>query len=143
VDDLFGIPGIPASESFTSKISFILRLGIGGTFIWLACFEKIFNPHLFAQVVEHYSLTNMIAVNSAMWTLSTGIIELIIGLMLLLGIHTRVAAVIAYSVLISTFLYFGEHVSAHVTLFGVLAALFILGNGNVSLETWYAKRKTT
>lgn len=141
VDDIFGIPNYVAPEHVKTKIALILRVGLGTTLIWLACFEKLFNPHLFAQVVEQYNLANLVAVDGGMWTLSTGIIELTIGILILLGIHTRVASVVASVVLVATFLYFGEHVAAHVTLFGTLAALFILGNGDYSLSSWYAKRK--
>ena len=69
-----------------------------------------------------------------MWVLSTGIIEFIIGLTLVLGAYTRLASAIAFAVLSLSFFYFGEDVASHITLFGILSVLFITQGGKVSVD---------
>jgi uncharacterized membrane protein YphA (DoxX/SURF4 family) len=126
-DDLVGIPEAIATR-FKSYVSIILRTSIGGAMVYLALFEKLFNPHLSELVVTQYQLTSLVPVSPEMWVVSVGIIELVIGIALLIGWQQRTVTVITFLVLIVTFFGFREAVYAHVTLFGVLSALFILGS---------------
>lgn len=136
VDDILSFPRliVKNAEKYTP---FILRIGIGGAMIYLALFEKIFNPHISKIVVREYDLTSIIQVSEPMWVLAVGIIELIVGIFLLLGFKTRLTAVIAFFVLCLTFFFFKEEIFSHVTLFGVLSALFITGGGYLSIDEKY------
>jgi uncharacterized membrane protein YphA (DoxX/SURF4 family) len=69
-----------------------------------------------------------------MWVFSAGIIEVLIGLALVAGFYTRLSSAIAFVVLSMSFFYFGEDVSSHITLFGILAVLFITRGGIWSLD---------
>jgi uncharacterized membrane protein YphA (DoxX/SURF4 family) len=95
--------------------------------VYLALFEKLLNPHLSELVVDKFNLTAVVPVSPQMWVVSVGIIELVIGLVLLLKWKPRLISVITFLVLIMTFFGFREAVYAHVTLFGVLSAILILG----------------
>ncbi len=130
IDDLLGIgtPQIP--EKYRSLAPLVLRFGIGIALVYLAITEKFLNPHNFALVVEKYSMTSLVPVSAAMWTLSVGIFELFIGLMLVLGIHVRTMSLIAFITLSLSFFFFTEAVFAHVTLFSGTAALILLGPGS-------------
>jgi uncharacterized membrane protein YphA (DoxX/SURF4 family) len=141
VDDIVGIPDFTHIKALRKFLPTILRGGIGIAMTYLAIVEKILNPHLSAFVAETTKLVDVIPVSSAMWTFSAGIIELVVGLFLLFGIKTRLTAVIALLVLSLSFFYFGEDVSSHITLFGTLSAVFILGGGPLSVDQWLHRRR--
>ena len=133
LDHIVGIPML-FRDRLARYAPLILRITIGGAFIFLAFFEKIFNPHYFGNVVDTFNLTTIIHVTPAMWTLSVGIIELIVGLCILMGFKTRLTSAIAFIVFICTFFFFKESVYSHVSIFAGLSALFILGGGTVSID---------
>lgn len=126
LDDLFGIPDIKF-QKLRGYIPVILRLGIGFSLVFLAVYEKFFNPDLAAFVVNITHLTNVIHVSPEMWVVSTGLIELTLGLLLVFGLWTRLVAAITFFVLSLSFFYFGESVISHITLFGILSVLFVTG----------------
>lgn len=134
LDDLIGMPKISPFSKFKKFVPLILRFGIGGAMIYLALYEKIFNPNLSELIVLGFDLQKVVPVSVEMWVLSTGIIEFIIGLFLLLGIFTRIMSAIAFIVLSLSFFYFGEDVASHITLFGILSVLFVTEGGKWSLE---------
>lgn len=140
LDDLLDMPKISPFSRFKKYVPLILRFGIGGAMIFLALYEKIFNPNLSELIVIGFDLQSIVPVSVEMWVLSTGIIELLIGLALLLGLFTRITSSIAFVVLSLSFFYFGEDVSSHITLFGILSVLFVTGGGKLSLDD-YIKRK--
>lgn len=138
-DHLFGIPMF-FREKFAKYAPVVLRVSLGSAFIFLAFFEKIFNPHFFASVVDSYNLTSIIRVSPAMWTLSTGAIELIVGLCILFGFKTRITTLIAFCVFTTTFFFFRESVYSHVSIFAALSALFIMGSGKWSIDDYIATK---
>lgn len=132
LDDLLGVPFWSPLKKLREFVPLIFRTGIGGAMMFLAVYEKFLNPHFSAAVVQNFHLTSVIPVSPEMWVLSAGLIEFAVGLALLLGFQTRLVAAIAFAVLSLSFFYFGEEVSSHVTLFGVLSVLFVTGGG------WYS-----
>lgn len=133
IDDILGIPTLIRNK-FSHFVPLVLRLSLGGSLIFLAFYEKIFNPRFFALVVEQYHLTSIIPVTPAMWTLGVGLVELILGLFIFLGFKTRITSAITFFVLCSTFFLFKEDVYSHVTIFAVLSALFVMGSGPMSID---------
>ena len=133
LDDIFMIPN-HAIESLKKYVPLFIRIGLGGAMIYLALFEKLFNPHISELVVTKFNLTSAIAVSPEMWVLSTGLIELLVGLFVFIGYHTRLTSAIAFVVVTTTFFYFKEDVYSHVTLFGMLSVLFITGGGAMSVD---------
>ncbi len=138
-DDIFNIKLLYSFRLPRNLTPLILRIGIGCAMLFLAFYEKILNPHMSELVVSQYQLTNFIPVSPAMWVLSVGIIEILVGLLLLLGWYTRLVSVIAFAILSLSFFYFKESVSSHVTLFGLLSILFTMGGGMYSIDTWFSK----
>ena len=131
VDDLLGIPFLPAFEKLKKYAPLLARLSVGIAMLFLAFYEKLLNPHTAAQVVEQYGLTSVVPVSTAMWVLGAGVVESIIGLALLFGYRTRTVSAIAMFVLSLSFFYFGEDVYSHVTLFATLSIIFIYGNEKI------------
>jgi len=134
LDDVLGIPFHTISKKAQELLPLVLRIGIGCAMTFLALYEKILNPHSSALVVQQYHLDHAIPVNAAMWVFSSGMIEIVVGIALLLGFKTRLVATIALLVLTTSFFYFKEGVAAHVSLFAVLVVLFITGPGKKSMD---------
>jgi uncharacterized membrane protein YphA (DoxX/SURF4 family) len=134
VDDIVGIPDFLHIKRLRKYLPTILRMGIGIGMAYLAIVEKILTPELAALVAENTGLIEVIPVSAGMWALSAGIIELVVGVMLIIGWKTRLAAVSALVILSMSFFYFGEDVTSHVTLFGTLSAVFILGVGKLGID---------
>lgn len=139
IDDLVNLPKISPLRSLKKFVPLVLRIGIGASFIILALYEKILNPRASEIIVTNFNLMNVIPVSAGMWILSAGIIEFIIGVLLIVGLYTRLTSAIAFIVLSLSFFYFGEEVSSHIMLFGTLAVLFITSGGAFSLDS---KRNT-
>jgi len=103
--------------------------------MFLVLYEKFLNPHWSRLVVENYHLTSIIPVSPAMWVLSAGLIEFMIGFMLFIGLKTRIVAAITFFVLSLSFFYFNEAVYSHITFFITLSIIFITGGGKFSIDT--------
>ena len=134
IDDIAGIPDFLHIKALRKYLPTILRVGIGIGMTYLAVVEKILTPELAAFVAETTGLVNVIPVSATMWAFSAGIIEFAVGVMLIIGWKTRLAAVAALVILSMSFFYFGEDVTSHVTLFGTLSAVFILGVGRLGID---------
>lgn len=125
VDDLVGIYYPKVFAKLRGYAPYIVRLSTGIAFIILAVYEKILNPHLSEAVVFRYNLTHVVAVSPALWVLGAGVVETTIGVALLFGKKVRLVSAVALAVLTLTFFYFREDVTAHITLFVALSALFL------------------
>jgi uncharacterized membrane protein YphA (DoxX/SURF4 family) len=140
-DDILGIPFSAPLSHFKKYVPFILRVGIGGAMLFLAIYEKFLNPQTSAMVVVKAHLENVLPVSQNLWVLGAGLVEALVGLALLIGFETRIAAAVAFVVLSLSFFYFGEDVYSHITLFSVLSALFTFGGGAYSVDEWLARRR--
>ena len=140
LDDVLGISFFSPFTKLKAYVPLILRIGMGSTLVFLAFYEKILNPHVAETLVLHYHLTSIIPVSVEMWVFTAGIIELLAGFFLFVGFHTRTVAAAFFAVISLSFLYFGELVYPHTTIFGVMAILFITGGGLVSIDEWWKNR---
>ncbi len=139
LDDVFGIRPFAYLRSQGKWVPLVVRLGIGLTMMGLAVVEKFLNPHVSEAVVEIYRLNEIIPVSTAMWVLSAGALEFGLGLLLLLGIQTRLVAAFTFVVMTFSLFFFAEEVYSHITLFGALSILFITGGGNLSVDHFRAR----
>lgn len=134
VDDVLQISFLRPSIARKDWIATVIRFGLGAAFIFLALHEKILNPGLSELVVSEHALTSIIPVSINMWVLSAGLVELALGVLLVLGLYTRLVAVVSIIVISLTFFFFKEAVYSHVTLFSALAILAVEGAGRWSLD---------
>ncbi|MFB6139754.1 MAG: DoxX family protein [Halosimplex sp.] len=120
---------------YDAYVATVLRVGVGVGFAYLGFVEKLANPARALLVVAKYDLTSVVPVDPGVWVLGAGLTEIGVGLLLIVGYYTRGAAAVAFSMLVLTL--FGlpdDPVLAHVTLFGMLSAIFTLGSGPLSLD---------
>ncbi len=141
VDDILGISLLKFIKIKRKYLDLILRIGVGTAMIYLGLFEKILNPLLAEHVVNQFSLTSIIPVTAATWTLATGIIETALGLIIMFGLFTRIAAIISIIVISITFFFFNEAVFSHVTLFGILSIIAVEGSSIFSLDNIIKNKK--
>lgn len=134
VDDMFGISMFKFIKIDRKYLAPILRLGLGFAFVYLALYEKLLNPGFSDLVVHQYNLASIVPVDPSMWVLSAGLIELLLGILIIIGFYTRTVAFVAFLVISMTFFYFKEAVYSHVTLFSALAILAIEGGGLWSVD---------
>lgn len=134
VDDILNISLLRFLKIDRKYLALILRILTGVGFVFLALYEKILDPHISELVVSKYNLIDVVHVSPAMWVLSAGIIELLLGIIILIGFYTRTAACVGIIVLSTTFFFFKESVYSHVTLFGILSIIAIEGGGYLSLD---------
>lgn len=134
LDDILGFSFLSRLRINRHYLAPMLRAGIGAAMIFLAVYEKFLNPIMADAVIQKFAMTDFVPVSPAMWVLSVGIIELIVGLLLFFGVYTRVTSCVAFLVLTLSFFFFKESVTAHVTLFGLLSILIIEGGGRWSID---------
>ena len=140
IDDIFRIPLFTGLKRYDFLSPLILRIGLGICFIGLGLYEKILNPHMAQEVVLQYGLQGIVPVSAAVWVLGAGIVECVLGLLLVVGLQTRLVSAVSFLVLILSFFFFKEEVYSHITLFGALSILFVSGAGRASIDAILAKR---
>jgi uncharacterized membrane protein YphA (DoxX/SURF4 family) len=128
IDHLLGIPFFSPLRRMASFLPLVLRVGLGGAMLYLAVYEKFLHSMASAVVADTYDLTQVIPVSVSAWVYGAGLVEALIGIGFIVGRYVRPLAALAFVVLTLSFFYFGEEVYAHVTLFGVLSCVFILGD---------------
>lgn len=128
-DDLFGVPDLHKIGHLSDWVPFCIRIGIGGAMMFSAFFEKFLHPHASALVVQLYHMNDSIFLPLAVWVAWAGIIEFLLGFFCVIGFHVRLVSAITFFVIMLSFFFFGEAVYAHITLFGGLSVLFIMGAG--------------
>ncbi|QPV62997.1 DoxX family protein [Halosimplex litoreum] len=124
-------------DPYERYVATVLRVGVGLAFAYLGLVEKLANPSRAVQVVYKYDLTSVVPVDPGLWVLGAGLTEIGVGLLLVVGYYTRGAAAVAFTMLVMTL--FGlpdDPVLAHITLFGMISAIFTLGSGPLSLDAW-------
>ena len=126
-----------ATTRFRRYVPTVLRVGLGVGFIYLGLTQKLGDPARSLAVVEKYGLTGVVPVDPGMWVVGAGLMEMAVGAALVVGFLTRANAAVAFVLFTSTL--FGlpdDPVLAHVTLFGMASAVFIMGAGPYSFDEW-------
>jgi len=122
-------------EPYERAVPAVLRVGVGFGFVYLGLTQKLATPERALAVVEKYDLTAVVPVDAGLWVLGAGLVEIGVGVLLIAGLLTRASAATAFLMLTLTL--FGlpdDPALAHVTLFGLLSAVFTLGAGPLSVD---------
>lgn len=118
----------------------ILRVGMGVSFVYLGLVQKLGNPAQTLRVVAKYDLTRVVPVDPGLWVLGAGLAEVAVGMALVVGFLTRANAAVAF--VLFTLTLFGlpdDPVLAHVSLFGMASAVFVMGAGPLSFDGWRSR----
>jgi len=113
----------------------VLRAFVGLNFVYLGVTQKWLAPDRAAAVVAKYDLTAVVPVSPELWVFGAGLVEAGVGVAFLAGLFTRGAAGTGFLLLTTTL--FGlpdDPVLAHVTLFGLLSAILVVGSGRYSVD---------
>ncbi len=124
-----------ARDRYDDLVPLLVRIGLGGAFIASGIVDKIVIYEQALAAVDKYGLTRIVPVTPELWVLGAAVIETSLGLAILLGVMTRLSAVIGFTVLtLALFALPDDPVIAHVCLFGLSSILVILGGGRWSLD---------
>ncbi len=116
----------------TSALS-ILRIGTGATFVILGLSEKILAPEygLYFLSQHHWNFMPAFGFNYSdyLFTLSAGSVEILIGLIFILGVVTRLNAIIAIVVFTVPLFILGPiELAGHLPHFAAMFLLLFFGN---------------
>ena len=146
LDDLLraAAPTAPGAQAATRNLGsgrtddlvpLVVRLGLGGAFAASGIVDKLLIYDQALAAVERYEMTSLVPVAPELWVLGAFLIETALGIAILLGVLTRVSAVVGFAVLtLALFALPDDPVIAHVGLFGLCSVLVITGAGRWSLD---------
>ena len=121
----------------------LLRLGVGAALIVLAFSEKLTNPAMAIDTLEHFPALDVfslvgIHLSPETFVAVAGAIELLFGLLVISGAFPQVAVLVTMVPFNATLLLFGQtEMVGHLPVYGVFLALLVYGS---SVETAGAVR---
>lgn len=119
---------------FEDHAFLILRVTFGTSLIFASFYAKFIHAELALKTVENFNLTHFFHFEPHFLVLGAFIIETLLGVLFILGIELRFAAIFLLGFLTLSLFYFGEAVWPHIILAGVAIAIFLRGYGPHSLE---------
>ncbi len=146
VDDLLraAFPRGPGARASTVDLAtgrhddvvpLLVRIGLGGAFAASGIVDKLLSYEQALAAVDRYGLTAVVPVSPELWVVGAALVETALGAAILLGVLTRLSAIVGFAVLtLALFALPDDPVSAHVALFGLSSALVILGAGRWSAD---------
>jgi len=120
--------------------SFVLRLGLGLVFLLLGI-NKMIKPEIWMGWIP-LPLKPLIA-DANQFLFFNGLVEAILGLMLILGIYTKIASMVSAAFLFAILLFFGadDITSRDIGLLAMAITIMMLGPGELSVDKKYLKRR--
>jgi uncharacterized membrane protein YphA (DoxX/SURF4 family) len=124
-----------AAGRYDDLVPLIVRLGLGGAFAASGIVDKLLSYDRALVAVDKYGLTSVVPVAPEVWVVGAAVVETTLGMAVLLGVATRLSAIVGFAVLsLALFGLADDPVIAHVALFGLASALVILGGGRWSVD---------
>lgn len=124
-----------AREGYDDLVPLVVRLGLGGAFAASGIVDKLLIYDQALAAVDRYQLTAVVPVTPELWVVGAIMVETALGAAIMLGVLTRVSAIVGFVVLtLALFALPDDPVIAHVGLFGLSSVLVILGGGRWSLD---------
>lgn len=143
---LVGSEGLSIDSLFFSKIKSvtgkiagylavpILRISFALSLLYAALYVKFLHTTLSHDVVINFQLTKYFAFDPLFIVLGAGMIEVVIGLLFLLGLNMRWNIFFFAFWATVSLLFFGESVWPHYILFGISIGLFLYGYDRFTIE---------
>lgn len=133
----------PSSEKVRAVSFLVIRVGIAFVFIW-AGFGKVTDPAGFGMMLQNMAgIDPSVATNMA---LLIGILELTSGVLVLIGLLTRPAAIFQIVILVGSMVMFGFDFTTgpaiwkDPTILGVAIGLLLYGSGKFGIDYLISKR---
>ena len=144
--DAYGAARATAEE--LRRALLLLRLGVGVALIVLAFTEKLTNPVMAVDTLEHYpslDVFGLVGIHLAPETFVAiaGAVELLFGLLVISGAFPQVAVLVAMVPFNATLLLFGQtEMVGHLPVYGVFLALLVYGSApeTAPLVRWLPSR---
>lgn len=112
----------------------LLRVGVGAALIVLAFTEKLTNPAMALDTLEHYPALDVfglvgVQVAPETFVVIAGVTELLFGLLVISGAFPQVAVLVAMVPFNATLVLFGQtELVGHLPVYGVFLALLVYGS---------------
>jgi uncharacterized membrane protein YphA (DoxX/SURF4 family) len=126
----------PGRERYEDLVPLLVRLGLGGSMLASGIGDKVLIYEQGLEAVAKYDLTAIVPVDPGLWVVGAAVAEAGLGIAILLGLATRLTAILAFGFLtLAMFMIPDDPVVAHVGLFGSCSILVVLGAGTWSIES--------
>jgi uncharacterized membrane protein YphA (DoxX/SURF4 family) len=139
---------VRASADDLRRALLLLRIGVGTALVVLAFSEKLTNPVMAVETLEHYpslDVFGLVGIHLAPETFVAiaGAVELLFGLLVVSGAFPQVAVLVAMVPFNATLLLFGQtEMVGHLPVYGVFLALLVYGSdpATAPLVRWLPSR---
>ncbi len=128
---------------FEAYVPFILRIGLGLVFLWFGL-DKFVHPKFWMNLVPEF-IANLVPFSLSTFNLLQGIVETVVGLLLLIGLWHQFAAIIAGLILIPIVAVMGVQGIYDIALrdFGLLCiavAIAVTPETIIGVDSWRIRR---
>ncbi len=118
----------------------ILRVSFGLSLMYASFYAKFLHADLAMDVVSTFNLTDFFHFSHNFLVLGAFILEMLLGLLFVLGIELRFSAIFLFIFALLSLLYFKEDMWPHLILAGSAIAIFFRGYGPDTLESQILRR---
>lgn len=132
---LFGLIKFTEDHAFL-----ILRIGFGVALIYASMYAKFLHAQLAITTVIQYNLTDYFHFSPEFIVLGAFAVEILLGVLFIIGVEIRFAAIFLTIFLTMSLIYFKEAVWPHLILAGGAMTIFAYGYGPYTLERLYLRR---
>ncbi len=128
-----------ASATRWSNAVGLLRISLGLTLALLGV-QKFLMPELPMGVVQNYQdqiyepIARITGMSPEIYVFAASVIELTVGLLLLIGVFTRLWTLVVAGLFLTTAMIFRSELIGHLPLFGLAIVLLIEGGGGLRLD---------
>ncbi len=127
----------------------LLRITLGIALIALALSEKLFHPELSAEFLQahNWNFMELLGIDwytDRLFVLSAGMIELLLGILIIAGLLTRVTVIAIFGVFLLTAILLGpSEVLGHVPIVIILIVLFRYNGGRLTATHLLRKKHSS
>jgi uncharacterized membrane protein YphA (DoxX/SURF4 family) len=128
----------PSHAAGRATATALLRLALGLTLVLLGM-QKFLHPELPMGVVQNYGdaifepFQRLFGVSEELYVFGAALVEFTVGLVLLVGVFTRVVMLVLAVLFSATLFIFQGEVLGHMPLFGIVVLLLVEGGGRFRL----------
>ncbi len=122
----------------------IIRITYGISVLFPAITIKLLHPTIIVEIAEKFHMTDihwLFPSDPLLIALGTGLAQILVGLCIIIGFETRLAAFATFGLYVLSVIFFKEAVWPHYILLALALYLVINDGGNWSVDSWIENRK--